>query len=203
MNGITETGVVPVQELESLRIRVTQLHHSLSHMLAQLQQPKLAPWPSLQGQFNVLLTQLAALSSVINSCADTMSKCVIYPLPNFPTTTQVGLLSTLLRKKNLPQVEEWIEDGEDAGKDINISQDAEFCKWALQITQTARENHLWHGFDTKDGLPEEEETQDQKKELQRENQSDEDIEMTDVVETPKQGWTLDQTIAFMSKGVRP
>lgn len=219
MNGALGQGpnVLPVQELESLRIRLSQLHRSLSHMVNQVQGAKLASWPGLQGQFNVLMTQLAALCSVLTASGDTLSRSVMYPLPNFPTTTQLGLLSTLVRKKNLPQIEEWIEEGQDAGRDIDSKEDQQFCEWAMQVTKQARENHIWQGFDTKAGLPEEEdgienETKDSNGgENKIEKEEDNDVEMLDVTTTAPPsapaptapGWTLEQTLVFLSKGQRP
>src|SRR5690349_18303771 len=113
-----------------------------------MQQATLPSWQNLQQQFNVLFTQLSSLSTTMSSYSETLQRTVAYPLPNFPTVQQQNLLTTLLRKKNLPSVDEWIEQGKEASKDISLKQDDEFCNWAIKVVEQHRDDHQWSGLYT-------------------------------------------------------
>lgn len=141
-----DLSAVPVNALESLRLRLTQLTHSLNSMQAQLMQASMPSWPALHSQFNVILKQLISLSETISQYSDVLKRTVAYPLPNFPTAQQAGLLSTLLRKKPLPDVEAWIGDGRAASAGIKIKMDEDFCAWAVEEIGKETENHEWAGF---------------------------------------------------------
>jgi mediator of RNA polymerase II transcription subunit 8 len=177
---------VPVTALESLRLRLAQLTHSLNSMLAHIQQATLPSWPALQEQFNVILTQLTSLAATIHGYADTLQRTVAYPLTNFPTNTQMGLLTTLLRKKNLPEVQEWIVQGRAAGNEIKVKQDADFCGWAAKIVDTAREHHEWSGFLTREQI--------------ENDQQDDGMARRNVDED---GWSPDEVIIYLSRGELP
>lgn len=179
-----DVTAVPVQELEALRLRLTQLTHSLNGLQGQIQQAHLPSWPSLQGQFNVILTQLTSLSTTLASHIEILSKTVSYPLPSFPTVTQQGLLSTLLRKKNLPEVEEWIKEGEDMAKDIDKSKDEEFCKWASEMVESLRENHQWSGFLTMEEM--------------EQGKQDEGISIKKTESDG--GWSVEEVLKYLSTG---
>ena len=140
-------SAVPINALESLRLRLTQLTHSLNSMQAQLKQATLPSWPALHSQFNVILKQLISLSERIAHHADVLMRTVAYPVPEFPTLQQAGLLSTLLRKKPLPDVEEWINQGSEVwAKDVKIKLDEDFCKWASDEVASEVGKHEWQGF---------------------------------------------------------
>lgn len=141
-----DLSAVPVNALESLRLRLTQLTHSLNSMQAQLMQSTMPSWPALHSQFNVILKQLISLSETIAQYSDVLKRTVAYPLPNFPTAQQAGLLSTLLRKKPLPDVETWIGDGRAASAGVKIKMDEDFCAWAVEEIGKETENHEWAGF---------------------------------------------------------
>ncbi|CAN6601178.1 mediator of RNA polymerase II transcription subunit 8 [Trichomonascus vanleenenianus] len=174
---------VPVAALESLRLRLAQLAHSLNSLSGQVQQATLPSWPGLQSQFNVLLTQLSSLSATITGFSELLQKTVAYPLPNFPTATQSGLLTTLLRKKNLPDVEEWIKDGNAAAENLVVRNDDEFTSWAANVAQECQENHEWTGFLTRKEVDEGETDSS----LLRQTEND-------------GGWTIDETIVYLSRG---
>ncbi|CCK68045.1 RNA polymerase II mediator complex subunit MED8 KNAG_0A03640 [Huiozyma naganishii CBS 8797] len=135
---------VPTQALDAVRMRVAQLTHSLRRVRDDLSKSELPQWYSLQAQLNVTLSQLMSVTSTLEHYYETLDSTVIYPLPNFPTTSHENLLTTLLRKKFPPDVEEWIKvsketfdipsntlSSEETRKilqnDINIT------KWALGI----------------------------------------------------------------------
>lgn len=141
-----DLSAVPVVALESLRLRLTQLTHTLNSMHAQLMQSSMPSWPALHSQFNVILKQLMSLSETISQFSDILQRTVAYPLPNFPTSQQAGLLSTLLRKKPLPDVEDWMTSGRTVSKGVKIKMDEDFCMWATSEIGKQVENHEWEGF---------------------------------------------------------
>lgn len=124
------TGV-PVVVLDALRVRLSQLVMSLMTLQARVQAAELPAWPSLQKQFTVVLVQLETLLSSFQGFSSTLQHTVTYPTPLFPARTQSHLLSTLLRKKNMPEVDDSISQGITAGSEINPEADDEFCEWAF------------------------------------------------------------------------
>jgi mediator of RNA polymerase II transcription subunit 8, fungi type len=160
-----------------------QLTHSLNHLQGQIQQATLPSWPALQTQFNVILTQLMSLSGTLASFSEILQRTVTYPLPNFPALTETGLLTTLLRKKNQPEVQEWIEQGREAAKDVKITTDDDFSSWAADMVENAKDQHEWTGFLTREQV-EAGETDSGMRRGQEENG----------------GWSIDEVIGFMSRG---
>ncbi|ODQ64670.1 hypothetical protein NADFUDRAFT_42974 [Nadsonia fulvescens var. elongata DSM 6958] len=143
-----DISAVPVEALEQLRLRLTQVTHSLGKLQAQLHQPSLPSWPSLQSQFIILLTQLISLSQTLSLHSDILQQTVAYPLPNFPSRTEEGLLTTLLRKKPLPEVEKWVNNGHELAQGIKVKDVEDFCSWAAEVVRDIRDNHMWFGFST-------------------------------------------------------
>lgn len=153
-------------------------------MQGQIQQATLPSWPALQDQFNVILTQLTSLSNTLSTYSELLQRTVAYPLPNFPSVTESGLLTTLLRKKNLPSVDEWIESGSEASKNTLIKQDDDFCRWALDVVDRRRDEHEWTGFRTRKQIEEGMSTVDG---------------MTKKEENGK-GWSMDEILIYLSRG---
>ncbi|KAG7691509.1 hypothetical protein KL949_002554 [Ogataea haglerorum] len=101
---------VPVQNLEQLRPRLTQLTHSLRKLEDSMAASATLPnWSNLQNQYNVILSQLTSFSRTMDLNKDVLKHTNVYPNTEFDTTQFEGLLTTLLRKKHLPEVAEWIE----------------------------------------------------------------------------------------------
>lgn len=144
-----DLSAVPVIQLEALRLRLTQLVHSLNKLQTQVQHTHIASWPVLQQQFGIILAQLTAVSSTLAGSAENLQRTVSYPLAEFPTAQQAGLLTTLLGKKYPPEVAEWIEDGKTIANDVRIKQDQDFCAWALETVENEMAQHEWTGFLTK------------------------------------------------------
>lgn len=185
-----DLSAVPVAALESLRLRLTQLTHSLNSMHAQLMQSTMPSWPALHSQFNVILKQLMSLSETISQYSDVLQRTVAYPLPNFPTAQQAGLLSTLLRKKPLPTVEEWMTSGKEASLGVKIKMDEDFCAWAAtEITQEA-EDHEWEGFLTSKQI----ESGERDSGLRASNQE------PTVSQSNRTGWPIEKVISVMAQG---
>ena len=122
---------VPSVVLESLRVRLSQLVHSLTSLSNRVQSAELPAWPALHQQFNLAVLQLSSLVSTLESFYSNLGRAVTYPMPSFPAKTQEWLLTTLLRKKNLPEVDEWIAEGVSAGENHSASGNEEFSQWAL------------------------------------------------------------------------
>lgn len=93
---------VPTQAVDAVRMRLAQLTHSLRRIRDELSRAELPQWYSLQSQLNVTLSQIMSVTSTMEHFQDLLDSTVVYPLPNFPTTSHEGLLTTLLRKKKHP-----------------------------------------------------------------------------------------------------
>lgn len=135
---------VPGPALDSVRMRLAQLTHSLRRIRDDLSRAELPQWYSLQSQISVTLSQLLSVTSTLQHFHDVLDSTMVYPLPKFPTTSHENLLTTLLRKKNIPEVEEWIKDAvEVSGIDMNLADDNELQKvldkneadsqWAIDV----------------------------------------------------------------------
>ncbi|QLG70630.1 hypothetical protein HG535_0A05710 [Zygotorulaspora mrakii] len=134
---------VPSQALDAVRMRAAQLTHSLKRIRDELSRAELPQWHSLQSQVNVTLSQLMSLTSTLQHFQDTLDSTVVFPLPNFPTTSHEGLLTTLLRKKYTPEVDEWIASAREAADldqsildpqaiDKLLKDEKDVTEWALQ-----------------------------------------------------------------------
>ncbi|ODQ57591.1 hypothetical protein WICANDRAFT_107083 [Wickerhamomyces anomalus NRRL Y-366-8] len=143
---------VPIEALESLRLRLTQLTHSLNKLQTEMKSAQMSNWVSIQSQVNIIFTQLASLSATLSTYSETLSKTVVYPLPEFPTTEQESLLTTLLRKKPLPEVTDWIEESKQKSTDILLKDDEALTQWALSSTVDQRKGYEFKGFHTKKEL---------------------------------------------------
>lgn len=143
---------VPTQALDAVRMRLAQLTSSLKKIRDELTKPELPQWYSLQSQLNVTLSQLLSVTTTLEHFRETLDSTVIYPLPNFPTTSHENLLTTLLRKKYTPEVDEWFKSAkencdidldsitEDKINDI-IQTDKKITDWALEIFSKAFETN--------------------------------------------------------------
>lgn len=112
----------PVEDLEQIRPRLTQLTHTLRKLETSLRQLRYNPTPkgstsfvsatapeivTIQNQFNVAIQQLASLSKTLQQRSNSLLHTVVYPNRDFDTMSP--FLFTLLRKKLTPEVEEWIK----------------------------------------------------------------------------------------------
>ncbi|AET40900.1 RNA polymerase II mediator complex subunit MED8 Ecym_7044 [Eremothecium cymbalariae DBVPG len=154
---------VPVQAFDAVRMKLAQLTHSLSKIRDDLSKADLPQWYSLQSQLTVTLTQLSSLNSTLQHFEELLDSTVPYPLPHFPTTAHEGLLTTLMRKKQIPEVEAWIKDAIDhSGIDINnenqedlekfIQKDKAITNWALDFINHEHSNYSFQGLYTAEDL---------------------------------------------------
>ncbi len=155
---------------------------------------------SIQNQFNVILTQLISLTSTLSFHSEILSSTVAYPLPKFPTTAQEGLLTTLLRKKNLPEVDAWLSKAKEESEGLTLRYDDEICNWALTQTEKEREGREFFEFYTRkeveDGTAEILEKQQQIREKEKGTGAGNN-------ETNGDGFLINQMLGFMYNGEEP
>ncbi|QLL32573.1 hypothetical protein HG536_0D00950 [Torulaspora globosa] len=185
---------VPGQALDAVRMRSAQLTHSLRRLRDELSRAELPQWFSLQSQLNVTLSQLMSLTSTLQHFHDVLDSTAVYPLPNFPTTSHEGLLTTLLRKKNIPEVDEWIMGAREASDldspalEVNeveksLNDDKEVTKWALQIFVQEFERHNYKGLRTRE-------------------ENAEDVLMEDTIHSrkPRKPFEVEDILSYIYKG---
>ncbi|CAI4333292.1 CBM_collapsed_G0006580.mRNA.1.CDS.1 [Saccharomyces cerevisiae] len=154
---------VPGQALDAVRMRLAQLTHSLRRIRDEMSKAELPQWYTLQSQLNVTLSQLVSVTSTLQHFQETLDSTVVYPLPKFPTTSHESLVTTLLRKKNIPEVDEWMKYVRETSgvttallKDEEIEkllqQDREITNWART---TFRNEYGKHDFKNEESLSEE------------------------------------------------
>ncbi|ODV89650.1 hypothetical protein CANCADRAFT_20353, partial [Tortispora caseinolytica NRRL Y-17796] len=102
---------LPVESVEALRLRLSQLVHSLT--LLEMAIAQRGATQAMHSQFQLILTQLTSLASTLALHSESLAQAVAFPLPSFPLATESKLLTTILRKKVLPEVESWQEKAEE------------------------------------------------------------------------------------------
>lgn len=148
---------VPTQALDALRLKLSQLTASLAKIRDEMSKAELPQWYSLQAQLMVTLTQLSSLTNTLDHYEETLDSTVAYPLPSFPTTAHEGLITTLMRKKNIPEVDEWIKDARETnGIDVEnlsdeeikklINKDKDITSWATKCIIDERSKHSYNGL---------------------------------------------------------
>lgn len=148
---------VPTQALDALRMKLSQLTASLAKIRDEMSKAELPQWYSLQAQLMVTLTQLSSLTNTLDHYEETLDSTVAYPLPSFPTTAHEGLITTLMRKKNIPEVDEWIKDARETnGIDVEnlsdeeikklINKDKDITSWATKCIIDEMSKHSYNGL---------------------------------------------------------
>ncbi|KIW30290.1 uncharacterized protein PV07_06046 [Cladophialophora immunda] len=102
-----------VRSLDQTRQRLLALHKSLVALGSELvTQNQLPSWPALQLHANLVSNNLQTIVSQLAEHRDTYQSTVAFPTPKFPGTQRAFILETLLRTKLEPNVEDWVEEGE-------------------------------------------------------------------------------------------
>ncbi|OAL31600.1 hypothetical protein AYO20_08143 [Fonsecaea nubica] len=102
-----------VRSLDQTRQRLLALHKSLVALGSELvTQNQLPAWPALQLHANLVSNNLQTIVSQLAENRDTYQSTVAFPTPKFPGAQRAFILETLLRTKLEPNVEEWVEEGE-------------------------------------------------------------------------------------------
>ena len=144
-----DTSQVPYEALESIRHRLNQVYVSLRKLADQIRYSptgkiRLPNYAHFVNQFQVLITQLNLITITLNQNIEVLTHTNVYPLPAFPTSQQEGLLTTLLRKKVLPEVDEWIDTALKCVDGV----DDDYARWCSAKVLELREDALFFGFHT-------------------------------------------------------
>ncbi|KTW30490.1 uncharacterized protein T551_01773 [Pneumocystis jirovecii RU7] len=138
----------PLNQLESLRNRALQLLHSLTHFLNIIDHSDPLPsWPVLISNLNILLSSVNSISLLLQE-SNILKETRVFPSSSFPVRQQEGLLTTLLRKKVIPEVEEWETEGRLLG--VNVEEDTSFYEWVKYVVIQEREKRNWEGYYTRE-----------------------------------------------------
>jgi len=134
---LLEESNLDAKELETTRIKLTQLNESLNSFLTLHPQ---TPWPLILDKFNILITRYNQLLQEV-SCKF-LKECVIHP-DSLPEVDPDSLPRFLLRTKFIPEIEEM-----ESNLIVSIAGDnnqinwidetkitAEYEKWKAQIDQ--------------------------------------------------------------------
>lgn len=148
---------IPAEALELVRNRLSQVLQSLRKLADQINlhnhnptKVKLPSYSNLQSQFRVLITQLQTIAARLDSNDEILKSTNVYPLPSFPTTQHEGLVTTLLRKKPLPEVDEWIDNAltESEQFTLPIQTDDDFAEWCYAKVKELEDEFTFEGFHT-------------------------------------------------------
>lgn len=196
---------IPVESLELIRNRLHQVYQSLRKLADQINytnrnpRAKLPTYLNLHGQFQVFITQLHSIASQLDHNSEVLGTTNAYPLPNFPTTQHEGLVTTLLRKKPLPEVDEWVDEAiknSEAFK-VSIEKDNEFAEWCFLKVKELSEEFNFDGFLTEEEINALEAGENPKKE----ESSSENNEKTNQFVTSKPPMKPDVVMKFMTHGI--
>ncbi|CAB36884.1 mediator complex subunit Med8 [Schizosaccharomyces pombe] len=191
-----------VESLEAIRHRIAQIVQSLTHFLAILHQSEsLSPWPTIHKNFNILLSQIHSLSNNLAAHSHTLQTTSIYPSLEFPVKEQEPLLTTLLRTKALPEVEEWEANtlqeyeasisSQPKKKEANDAyQKDQLWDQARIIFMEERENYSWFDFVTR------------RQESEGEFVSQRQLEIDRATEEQNANQMLTDILSFMKSGKR-
>lgn len=157
-----DTQHVPVELLEALRSRLAQLLQLLGKLLDQLSALEAAAaaadagvstgalllphYVLLQNQYNVIVNQLLSVLQLLEMHQEQLLTHNAFPLPAFPSTAEQNLLTTLLRKKHMPEVVDWVNELAAAGRESTAPLNDEFVTWCVQTMEQLQEQHDFHGF---------------------------------------------------------
>ncbi|EXJ95972.1 hypothetical protein A1O1_01097 [Capronia coronata CBS 617.96] len=102
-----------VRALDQTRQRLLALHTSLIALRSDIAtQSPLPSWPALQTHANLISNNLQTIVTQLSEHREAFQSTVAFPLPQFPGKERSFILETLLRTKLEPNVEEWVEEGE-------------------------------------------------------------------------------------------
>lgn len=207
---------VPVDSLETLRNRLNQVHISLRKLFDQINhhnrhpsKVRLPSYTHLQSQFQILLTQLHLLTANLEANGEILKTTNVYPLPSFPATQQENLLTTLLRKKPLPEIDEWIENALVRGKHddeglATIQLNDEFAQWCLAKVEELQEEFQFWGFNTTQELEHAASEQGKQEKAEKEaiEREKKDLELK-ITDNDRKPLHPNQVLKFMYQDVNP
>ncbi|CAK7201228.1 mediator of RNA polymerase II transcription subunit 8 [Sporothrix eucalyptigena] len=105
--GLTQEDL---RAIDTVRARLYQLANSVQRLKGDVLMSNLLPTPeSIQASSFVLQQNLASLNEVMAQHADLFRRIVVHPDPMYPGRTEEQILTSLLRKKLEPDVEQVAE----------------------------------------------------------------------------------------------
>ncbi|CAK7264720.1 mediator of RNA polymerase II transcription subunit 8 [Sporothrix epigloea] len=105
--GLTQEDL---RALDTVRARLYQLANSVQRLKSDVMMSNLLPAPEfIQASSFVLQQNLASLNEVMAQHADLFRRIVVHPDPMYPGRTEEQILTSLLRKKLEPDVEQVAE----------------------------------------------------------------------------------------------
>ncbi|OVF10014.1 putative mediator of RNA polymerase II transcription subunit [Clavispora lusitaniae] len=205
----TPPSQVPVDSLELIRNRLSQVHQSLRKLADQINhtnrnpRSRLPGYSNLQSQFHVLITQLHTIASQLDTNDEILRASTAYPLPSFPTTQHEGLVTTLLRKKPLPEVDEWIESAiaESATFKMPIQKDDSFAEWCYSKVKELEESFNFEGFYTEAELAHLESEEGKKEQSEKEAIAKEKEQAEKRIVGTEAPMSSNQVLRFMHRGI--
>lgn len=201
---------IPAEALELIRNRLSQVHQLLRKLADQINlhnrnpaKVKLPSYLNLQLQFQVLITQLQTIAARLDSNDEVLKATNVYPLPAFPTTQQEGLVTTLLRKKPLPEVDEWIDAAiaESELFKLPIHTDDDFAEWCYAKVKELEDEFTFEGFHSEKELEFMETEEGQKSEKARKDAEEEKEKLASEISGGKTPMSPNVVLRFMSRGV--
>lgn len=222
---LTDFSQIPYDVLESIRNRLNQIRQSLTKLADQInnhnrhpQKIKLPSYLYFQNQFQVLITQLMSITNQLYNNEDLLRNTNVYPTPIFPTSAHENMLTTLLRKKVAPEVDEWINgaklimENESKNKSKNknknkFDQQVDLLKmdqWVqlcLAKIQELRDEFQFYGFHTVEEL-DHMETPQGKQEIKEKKDKEFEREQIELKITAggQKGLHPNQVLKFMCQG---
>lgn len=153
-SNMNSSSDIPVDSLELIRNRLQQVHQLLRKLADQIhatnRNPKarLPSYQNLHSQFQVLITQLSSIATQLHANEDILRSTNAYPAASFPTTQHEGLVTTLLRKKPLPEVDSWIDNAiaESSAFKVPVEDDNEFAEWCHSKVKELESEFTFDGF---------------------------------------------------------
>lgn len=207
MNGVLSQ--VPVDSLELIRNRLNQVHQSLRKLADQINHTNRVPrskfpaYLNLQNQFQVLITQLQTIALQLDANDEILATTTAYPLPSFPTTQHEGLVTTLLRKKPLPEVDEWIARAivESTTFKMPIQKDDSFAEWCYLKVKELEEEFTFDGFHTEAEQKKLQSAEGQAEETKRKSLAAERAKAEKRILGDEAPMSANQVLRFMHRGV--
>lgn len=202
-------SLIPADSLESIRNRLNQVHLSLRKLSDQINHHnrhphvKLPSYTHIQNQFQVLITQLLSIANHLERNDNVLRNTNVYPLPAFPTTQHEGLVTTLLRKKPLPEVDEWIERAIADTEELKVhaAKDDEFAQWCSGKVLELREEFQFYGFLTNDEIDHINSDEGKREADAKKAADDERLRVAHEILGGLPGLSPNVVLKFMSQGV--
>ncbi|KAK2061883.1 hypothetical protein LY76DRAFT_566027 [Colletotrichum caudatum] len=108
--------------IEQTRQRLFQLSNSIQGLkIDVLKSNPLPPPSSLQAQSQILLRNLQSLLETLTENTHVFQHLHVFPDVAYPGRVHENILTQLLRKKLEPGVEEWVERGREAARELRAS----------------------------------------------------------------------------------